>query len=55
MTTEMSDSLAKLETALSALEAAAASLGDDPAPEAAVEALAAPVAAFDAAAKEALR
>jgi hypothetical protein len=54
MASEMSERLAKLETALGALEAEIAALGEDPAPGVAGEALAEPVAAFDAAAKEAL-
>ena len=55
MATEMLDRLAKLEAALNALEAEIAALGHAPAPDAAAQALAEPVRAFDKAAKEALR
>jgi hypothetical protein len=54
MVTETSDRLAKLEAALSALETEIVALGEEPSPDAVAEALAEPVAAFDAAAKEAL-
>ena len=50
----MSDRLAKLEAALNALETEIAAMGEDAAPEAVAKVLAEPVAAFDAAAKEAL-